>query len=43
MSPPNEQPGRISPLFMLLLIVAGLGIGFVIVLVVASVFGMHFG
>ncbi len=43
MSEPSEKPGRISPLFMLLLIIAGLGIGFVLVVVVASVLGMNLG
>jgi hypothetical protein len=43
MAEPSPRRGRISPLFMVLLIVAGLGIGLMLVVVVTSVLGYNFG
>ena len=43
MAEPGPKRGRISPLFMILLVIAGLGIGLILVVVVTSVLGYNFG
>jgi hypothetical protein len=40
---PSPRRGRISPLFMVLMIMAGLGIGLIVGVIVTSVLGYNFG